>query len=130
MLYINKKNFADPKHVSLPLCPRPHPLLQVPGEYARLSLRPRAQGLRVRGEQINFFSREEGLKTEGKVKGRRCCLGDRIDSIPCRASYFLPGCVQEGMNSSYSSYRPGAIHPILHIVLAQFILFLNRPYAK
>ena len=30
----------------------------------------------------------------------------------------------------YSSYRPGAIHPILHIVLAQFILFLNRPYAK
>ena len=27
--------------------------------------------------------------------------------------------LKEGMTSSYSSYRPGAIHPILHIVLAQ-----------
>ena len=26
-----------------------------------------------------------------KEKGRRCCLGGRIDSIPCRASYFVPG---------------------------------------
>ena len=27
-------------------------------------------------------------------KGRRCCLGDRIDSIPCRASYFAVWAVQ------------------------------------
>ena len=24
-------------------------------------------------------------------KGRRCCLADRIYSIPCSASYFAPG---------------------------------------
>ena len=27
--------------------------------------------------------------------------------------------LKKGMNSSYSSYRPGAIHPILQIVLVQ-----------
>ena len=43
-------------------------------------------------------------------KGRCCCLGDRIYSIPCCACCF-------------SSYRPGAIHPFLYIVLVQFSLF-------
>ena len=33
----------------------------------------------------------EGYKDRREGKGRRCCLGDRIESIPCRASYFAPG---------------------------------------
>ena len=37
-------------------------------------------------------------------------MGDRIYSIPCCACCF-------------SSYRPGAIHPFLYIVLVQFSLF-------
>ena len=35
------------------------------------------------------------LYTEGEGKGRRCCLGDSIYSIPCRASYFATGRVGE-----------------------------------
>ena len=27
-------------------------------------------------------------ETQKKSKGRRCCMGDRIASIPCRTSYF------------------------------------------
>ena len=30
-------------------------------------------------------------KDRKEDKGRRCCLGDRIASIPCRTSYFPPG---------------------------------------
>ena len=33
-------------------------------------------------------------------------------------------------SSSYSSYRPGAIHPIIHIVLVQFIIFFNSSWCK
>ena len=36
----------------------------------------------------------------------------------------------EGMNSPYSSYRPGAIHPILHIVQVQFVLFFESSWCK
>ena len=58
--------------------------------------------------QVNIYSSKTilnshspltiGLQTERykdlyrrEGKGRRCCLGERIDSIPCRASYFAPG---------------------------------------
>ena len=30
-----------------------------------------------------------------EVKGRRCCLGGRIDKIPYHASYFVPGRYEE-----------------------------------
>ena len=57
---------------------------------------------------FNCKDRREG-------KGRRCYLGERIDSIPCRTNYFPLGWFEE---------RDGfMIHPILHIVLVQFILF-------
>ena len=70
------------------------------------------------------------IKTEEKGKGRRCCLGDWNDSIPCRASYFAQGWCEERdefipffisswCKSSYSSYRPGAINPFLQVVLVQ-----------
>ena len=49
--------------------------------------------------------------------------------------------LKKGINSSFSSYRPGAIYAILHIVLVNFILFFisswcnssycsNRPGVK
>ena len=57
-------------------------------------------------------------KYRRKGKCRRCCLGDRIDSIPCHASYFAPGLFEDRDEfilfsisywyySSYSSYSPG-----------------------
>ena len=32
----------------------------------------------------------EEIEYRREGKGRRCCLGDRIDSIPCQTSYFVP----------------------------------------
>ena len=58
-------------------------------------------------------------KCRGKGKGRRCCLVDRIYSIPCCASYFATDDLKNWMNSSFSLYHPGAIYPILHVVLVQ-----------
>ena len=50
-----------------------------------------------------------------------CCLGDRIYSFPCRASYFALGRIwrKDGLNSSFSSNHPSAIHHIFQIVLLQ-----------
>ena len=36
---------------------------------------------------------EEFMQKRGK--GRRCCLENRICSIPCRANYFAPGWYDE-----------------------------------
>ena len=37
-----------------------------------------------------------------KGKGRRCCLGDRIYSIPCHLSILHQDDMKKIMNSSYS----------------------------
>ena len=34
-------------------------------------------------------------KDRREGKGRRCCLGDSLDSIPCHPSYFAPGQFEE-----------------------------------
>ena len=34
---------------------------------------------------------EEGFLQKTRDKGRHCCLGDRIYSIPCTPSFFTPG---------------------------------------
>ena len=54
-------------------------------------------------------------KYRRKDKGRRCCLGDRIASIPCRVSYCALG----------RFWRIGWIHPFLQIILLHFILFFQ-----
>ena len=38
--------------------------------------------------------------------------------------------LKKGMNSSNSSNHPGAIHPILYIILMQFILFFKWSWCK
>ena len=66
-----------------------------------------------------------------RQKTRHCCyLGDRIDSMPCGACYFAQDDFNVWMNSSYSSYRPVEIHPFLHIVRVQFILFFKLSWWK
>ena len=61
-------------------------------------------------------------------KGRRCCLGDRIYfQFLVVLATFSPGLFEEYIgwilhiilvNSSFSSYHPGVINPLLHFVLA------------
>ena len=46
-------------------------------------------------------------KDRREGKGRRCCLGDRIDSMYCRASYFAPGWYDERDEFILFSNRPG-----------------------
>ena len=41
-----------------------------------------------RSEPKSLSLSKDKYRREGKGRGRRCCLGDRIDSIPCRTSYF------------------------------------------
>ena len=57
-----------------------------------------------------------------KSKGRHDFLGEHIDSFSCHASVFKQNDLKKGTNLSYSSYRPGEIKPILHIIIVQFIV--------
>ena len=51
-------------------------------------------------------------------KGRRCCLGDRIDSIAVLA-ILLQDDLKKEMNLSYYLYRPYTNNPILQSSLLQ-----------
>ena len=67
----------------------------------------------------NKWSRKEDTDRR-KGNGRRCCLGDRIYSIPCRSSCFPPG----------RFWRIWWIHPFFQTILVQFIQFFNSSYCK
>ena len=71
---------------------------------------PRVQTIWQQKVQLSRLKKD---KDRSKGKGRRCCLRDRINSIPCRASYFVPE----------QFCRIGWIHTFLHILLVQCILF-------
>ena len=69
-------------------------------------------------------------KDRREGKPLRCCLGGRIDSFLCPASYFAPGRFedldelhQDDMNNrmhcARSLWRIGWIHPFLQIILVQ-----------
>ena len=45
--------------------------------------------LRTKAAEYSCTQKKDIKTKEGK--GRRCCLGDRMDSIPCRAGFFAPG---------------------------------------
>ena len=61
------------------------------------------------------------IKTEEKATVVTAVWGDIICSIPCHASYFFctRTILKNKMTSSFSSNHPGAVHPILKIVLVQ-----------
>ena len=63
------------------------------------------------------------IQTEEKAKVVTTILGEHIDSISCHASVFKQNDLKKRPNLSYSSYRPGEIKPILHIIIVQFIVF-------
>ena len=59
------------------------------------------------------------IKTEENAKGRRCCLGDRIGSIPCRASHFAPGQFEEKNELHQDDMKIRMINPYLQIIPVQ-----------
>ena len=84
-----------------------------------LTARRNGRKLKIQPKKKNQIWKVEKDKDRSKGKGRRFCLGNRIYSIPCRTSNFVPGrsILKNRMNSSFSSNDPGAIHPILQIAL-------------
>ena len=58
-------------------------------------------------------------KYRSKGKDRRCCLGDRIYSVPCCASYIL-----------HQDKEKDEIILFFPIILVQFILLLKSSSAK
>ena len=66
------------------------------------------------------------------MQKRRQRLGDRMYSVPCRASSSIlhQDDLKNRMNSSFFSYHPGAIHPFLHVIRVQFILFFISSWCK
>ena len=58
--------------------------------------------------------------TEEKAKVVAASWGDRITSIPCRASYFATKRVDEQAD----------LHPILQLVLVQISLFFKSSWCK
>ena len=76
------------------------------------------KGVQTRRKGQVSRKKKDFYRREGK--GRRCCLGDRVYSIPFHATgyYFAPpDDLKNRMNSSFSSYHPGVIYPFLHIIL-------------
>ena len=54
--------------------------------------RREGKGRRCSAVRKNIFQAKKKYKDRREGKGRRgCSAGDRIDSTPCRASYFAPG---------------------------------------
>ena len=59
------------------------------------------------------------MKTKEKAKVVSAVWGTEFNSLPHALAIFHQDDLKKGMDSSYSSFRPSAIHPILHIVLVK-----------
>ena len=68
---------------------------------------------------VMFVTLKKDYKYRRKIKGRRCCLGNIIYSIPCRGRCFALGWFWRIWWIHPFSNHLGAIHPILQIVLVQ-----------
>ena len=71
------------------------------------------------------------MKTEEKAKFITAAWGAKFIQFLAALAILRQDVFEENgelfihivLNSSYSSYHPGAIPPILHIILVQFLLF-------
>ena len=66
-----------------------------------------------RGDSCHTYKKDL-YRSEGK--GRRCCLGDRMNSIPFRACCFPPGRYKEKAEFHQEVWRKGWIHPSIVLV--------------
>ena len=67
-----------------------------------------------------LYHRRRRINTEEKVKVVAAVWGTELIQSLAALAIFADD-LKKRMNSSYSSYRPGAIHPILKIVMVQNI---------
>ena len=74
--------------------------------------------------------RRRRIKTEEKAKVVAVVWGTEVIQFLASLAILHHDDLKKKMNSTYSSQRPGASHPILHIALVQFILFFNSPWFK
>ena len=70
------------------------------------------------------------IKTEEKAKVVATAWGTEWIQFLDAIAILHQDELKKGMNSSYSSYRSGAIHPIRHIFLVQFIQFFQSSWCK
>ena len=71
------------------------------------------------------------IQTEEKAKVVSAVWGTELIQFLATLAILYQDDLKKDMNLSYSLYRPGAIHPIIHIIiLVQFILFFNCFGAK
>ena len=68
-------------------------------------------------------------KDRRKAKGRRYCLGAELVQFLAALAICTRMIWRKGLINPYSDC-PGALHPILHIVLVQFILFFKSSWCK
>ena len=69
-------------------------------------------------------------KDRRESKGRRCCWGTECIQFIAAKAIFHQDDLKEGINSSYSSHHPGAIHPVIHIALVQLIIFFKLSWCQ
>ena len=74
--------------------------------------------------------RRRMYKYRREGKGRHCCQGDRIYSIPCRDSYFTPGWYEEKDELDHYDIKKRTHCTRIIDEKDEFILFSNRPGAN
>ena len=74
------------------------------------------------GKQKMYKSQRRKINTEEKAKVVAAVWETELIQFQFLAIWHQND-LRKSKNSCYSSYRLGAIHPILHIDLVQFVLF-------
>ena len=70
------------------------------------------------------------IQAEEKAKVVAVVWGTELIEFLAALAILHQDDMKKGMNSSYSSYHPGAIHPVLHIFLVQLILLIKQSWCK
>ena len=77
-----------------------------------------------------FLYQRRRVKTEEKAKIVAAIWGTEFIQFLAAVAVLHQDDLKKEMNSFYSLFLPGAIHPIIHIVLVQFILFFKSSWCK
>ena len=94
------------------------------------------QGFWVWRQQITPYSQSDTgnhrrrIYTEEKANVVATVWGTKFIQFLALLAILHQDDLKNRMNSSFSSYLPGAIHPFLRIILVQFILFFKSSWCK
>ena len=68
---------------------------------------------------MDYWKQRRRIYTEDKAKGVAAVWGTEYIQFLAALAVFHQNDLKTRMNSSFSSYHPGAIHPFLHIILVE-----------